>query len=109
MPLEECPPVRVSVGDQSEFAVEILLPPLKLQTVTPTSTTVLLVTDGYVTFWVNSRNVFQLNGAPTSDADDILLTYAPLSLTMLLEWIVFDRAYDSRADGKSKFFGHCWW
>jgi len=101
MSRERLPSLSVLVGDKSDFAVDIVLPAIERPMACAGPTAVLQMSDGFLTMYVQSVNVFELEAA--TDAQCLLSTHTSLSLSMVLEWVYFDKAYDI-ATGEVKSF-----
>ncbi len=104
----EAPPISFRIGDASVFALEITLRAREptnaangssLSPSTPND--ILELADGLVALWVHKTNVFELR--PTPNLPDYLRLATNISLTYLLEWIWFDKAYDL-PEGQSRSF-----
>ncbi len=93
------PAYRFCVGDRNEFAIEAILPALKHAQISGPSS-VLSLTDGYFTFVVGGLNVFRVNSDST--LPEALQNYSNINLSMVLEWVYFDKAY-ALTDGVKSF------
>ncbi len=102
---KKAPRVQIEVGDRKRFAIGVVLPALSPsgKNGTPddylSPTRVLEITDGYVTFWVGGVNVLRIDSSQR--VPDALRYYSSVCLSMLLEWVYLDRAFDL-TEGKSR-------
>jgi hypothetical protein len=106
----KAPRVQIEVGDRKRFAIGVVLHPLPVsgqieadgrQNEQSDATKILELTDGYVTFWVAGVNVLRID--PSGSVPDPLRYYSNVTLSMFLEWVYFDRAYDL-TEGVSRSF-----
>ena len=87
------PELALSVGEKSDFKIDIVLPAIKLSIVWSENDTnfVLFLTEGYMTFFVDSVNVLEVSG--NADRNTLDKSHSRLSLSMFLEWVLFDQSY----------------
>jgi hypothetical protein len=85
------PEIFLSIGRRDSFALEAILPPLRPGAVSIDSTAVLHLTDGYFTFIIGGLNVLQVQ--ETATLPKVIQEHVAISLSMVLEWILYDKAY----------------
>jgi hypothetical protein len=80
------------IGDRDLFSIEVILPSLSQHIFPTDSSSVLLVTEGWFTVYVNGQNIFEVEPHPTQPSR--ASSHCLLSMSMILEWIYFDQSYN---------------
>lgn len=85
--------LTVSAEEKSNLGIDIVLPAIESRE--PWSdqdaSSILFLTDGYITFFLGSVNVFEVSGTAWQNTLD--KSHSHLNLSMLLEWVLFDKSY----------------
>lgn len=87
----EVPECRICIGRSRSFVIEGILPSLSIHEFPKEMSPVLAATEGYFTFHIAETNILAVH--PMVGLPQIFQDYSNLSLSMLLEWVFFDKSY----------------
>jgi len=88
---------QIVSGRKLDFSIDAVLPPIDGGIGISGRNPILELTDGYITFFSRGDNIFlladQVGAARIARPSPLLRRYSPCALSMVIEWVLYDRAY----------------